>query len=57
MPFKSKAQVRKWGQLVKEGKIKESTYKEALSATKDFGKLPERVGSKTNKIQKVKVIK
>jgi hypothetical protein len=43
MPFKSKAQLRKFGQLLKEGKISSATFKEWLSATQNVKKLPERV--------------
>jgi hypothetical protein len=46
MPLKSKAQVRKWGALVNEGKISEATFKEALSATPSVKGLPDRVKAK-----------
>ncbi|MFI5241164.1 MAG: hypothetical protein ACHQUA_01890 [Microgenomates group bacterium] len=48
MPFQSWSQLRKFGSLVKEGKIKESTFKEWLSAT-DKSNLPERVTPKKHK--------
>lgn len=41
-PLKSKAQIAKWGELVKEGKISESKFKEAIRATPNIHKLPER---------------
>jgi hypothetical protein len=45
MPFKSKAQRRKFAELLVEGKIKPETYEEWNRET--GGKaLPERVGSK-----------
>lgn len=45
MPFKSKAQRRKFAELLVEGKIKPDTYEEWNRET--GGKaLPERVGSK-----------
>lgn len=45
MPFKSEAQRRKFGELVKKGKVSEDTFKEWNDATPK-GKLPERVGKK-----------
>lgn len=44
MPFKSKAEIKKWGELVKQGKIPQKKFNEALKLTKDPHKLPERVG-------------
>jgi hypothetical protein len=44
MPFKSKAEMRKWGELVKQGKISQKTFQEALRSTPDVHGLPERVG-------------
>lgn len=41
MPFVSLAQVGKFKQLVKEGKMKKSTFMEWWHTT-DFKKLPER---------------
>ena len=46
MPFKSKAQMRKFGQLVKEGKISKGTFQEWADATPNPKKLPERVKPK-----------
>lgn len=45
MPFKSKAQRRKFAQLLVEGKITPETYEEWNRAT-GGAKLPERVGKK-----------
>jgi hypothetical protein len=45
MPLKSWAQLRKFGQLVKQGKISRQTFKEWLDKT-DKGSLPERVKKK-----------
>jgi len=42
MPFKSKAQLRKFGQLLKEGKISTSTFKKWIEETKNIKNLPER---------------
>jgi hypothetical protein len=60
MPLKSKAEVRKWGELVREGKISQSKYREALKAT-NFANLPERVkktgSTKVGKVKTTKVIK
>lgn len=45
MPFKSKAQRRKFAQLLVEGKISDETYEEWNRET-GGKKLPERVGTK-----------
>lgn len=45
MPFKSKAQRRKFAQLLVEGKIKPETYEEWNRET-GGKKLPERVAAK-----------
>ncbi len=56
MPLKSKAQIRKWGELVKQGEITQAQFDEALKATKNPGRLPERI-AKPIKIGKTKIIK
>jgi len=60
MPLKSRAQVRKWAELTRQGKISPTKFKEAVHAT-DFSKIPERVKgralSKVGKVKTVKVIK
>lgn len=48
MPFKSKAQRRKFAQLLVEGKIKPETYEEWNRETGSKA-LPERVGSSKKK--------
>lgn len=54
MPFKSDAQRRKFGELVKQGKMSQATFNEWSSATGDK-KLPERVGNpKAAKVKRVK---
>jgi hypothetical protein len=53
MPFKSKAQRRKFAQLLVEGKISNETFEEWNRAT-GRKKLPERVGSKTKASKKAK---
>ncbi len=40
MPFKSKAQMAKFGMMVKSGEISKATYNEFKSATKSIKKLP-----------------
>ena len=45
MPFKSKAQRRKFAQLLVEGKISDQTFEEWNRST-GGRKLPERVGPK-----------
>lgn len=47
MSFKSEAQRRKFGELLKEGKITQAQFDEFSSKTK--GKLPERVAEKEKK--------
>ena len=42
MPFKSKAQMRKFGEMLKQGKITKDTFDEWAHATPDVEKLPER---------------
>ena len=46
MPFKSKAQRRKFAHLLVEGKITDKTFEEWNRST-GKKKLPERVGSRT----------
>jgi len=48
MPFKSKAQRRKFAALLVEGKIKPETYEEWNRET-GSAQLPERVGAKTKR--------
>lgn len=45
MPFKSKDQVRKFGELVAQGKMSQATFDEWNKDT-DHSKLPERIGPK-----------
>jgi hypothetical protein len=51
--FQSFAQLRKFGSLVKQGKMKESTFKEWLSHT-DTSSLPERKNVKPKNKRKHK---
>jgi hypothetical protein len=46
MPFVSKAQERKFAEMVKAGTMKNSVYREWLAATPDLKKLPERLEKK-----------
>jgi hypothetical protein len=43
MPFVSQAQRRKFGELVKQGKISQATFDEWERATPNALRLPERV--------------
>lgn len=43
MPFKSMAEIIKWRYLVKEGKITQAQFDEAMAATPDPKALPEHV--------------
>ena len=49
MPFKSKAQLRKFAVLVEQGKMKPRVVKEWLEATPSVKKLPERVKPASSK--------
>lgn len=42
MPFKSKAQGRKFAQMAARGEISMKTFREWANTTKNFNKLPER---------------
>jgi len=46
MPFKSKAQIAKFGELVKQGKMKQSAFDEWMKRTSNPAALPERLGEK-----------
>lgn len=50
MPFKSQAQRAKFAELVKQGKMSQSTFDEWNAETN--GKLPERVGAPKKKAAK-----
>ena len=52
MPFKSQAQVRKFAELMKQGKISPETFAEWHRATPDMHKLPERVKARKPKKEK-----
>ncbi len=49
MPFKSKAQMRKFGAMLRSGEISEDEYEEWRRATPNVSRLPERVGRKKNR--------
>ncbi len=53
MPFKSKAQRRKFAQLLIEGKISNETYEEWNRET-GAKNLPERIGKKTKAEKAIK---
>jgi hypothetical protein len=46
MPFRSKAQVRKFGAMVKRGEMSKAKFEEWLHETPNIKRLPERVGKK-----------
>ncbi len=46
MPFKSQAQVRKFGELVKQGKMTKQEFQKWLKETPNIKKLPQKVKSK-----------
>ena len=43
MPFRSRAQIRKFAELVKQGKMSQATFDEWLKATPNVKSLPNRV--------------
>jgi len=49
MPFKSKAQLRKFFQLEKQGKITDEQLQEFIASTPNIKGLPEKVKSKKHK--------
>jgi hypothetical protein len=51
MSFKSEAQRRKFGELVSQGKMKQSTFDEFNAAT-GKKKLPERIGPESKQTPK-----
>lgn len=58
-PFKSKAQMRKFADLVKEGKMKQETFDKWAIETKDTDSLPERLpeeGDPITSIDQLRVI-
>lgn len=54
MPFKSKAQIAKMGDLKKQGKITQEKFDQWMNETPNPSALPERVGQ--GKVRKVKKI-
>ena len=50
MPFASKAQMRKFTILVKQGKMTPEKFKEFKTRTENLKKLPEKVRRKVRKI-------
>lgn len=49
MPFKSKAQLRKFFELEKQGKITDAQLQEWIASTPNIAKLPERIKPKSKK--------
>lgn len=49
MPFKSKAQVRKFGAMLKRGEISKATFNKWVKHTPNIKKLPERIKKKKRK--------
>ena len=61
-PFRSKAQMRKFAQMVKTGEISQNKFNEWLGETSNVNKLPERIskkktGGSPRKKEKIKSIK
>jgi len=48
MPFRSRAQMRKFREMVRRGEIDEATFQEWLDQT-DVSALPEKIENKRNK--------
>lgn len=61
MPFKSKAQMRKFGEMVKQGKMTKEEFEKWAKDTPDTKNLPEKIGptgvDRIRHAQKSKVIK
>ncbi len=58
MPFKSHAQIAKFRELVKSGKMSQATFDEWMAAVPRGGELPMRVKkTQPTKVWKAKVIK
>lgn len=57
MPFRSKAQLRKFGVLVRQGKISKAKFRQWIEETPNIKNLPERVGKKRKKKTRRKSIK
>ncbi len=51
MPFRSKAQVRKFGAMVKRGEMSKEKFREWLEETPNVKKLPERVRKKRKRVK------
>lgn len=49
MPFKSKAQVRKFAEMVKKGVISQAKFDQWVEKTSNLRELPERIGTKSQK--------
>lgn len=54
MPFKSKAQVRKFAELVKQGKISKREFNKWVKETPNMKKLPERAKARKRSSKKRK---
>lgn len=52
MPFKSEAQRRKFGELVKQGKMSQQTFDEWNKNTP--GKIPSRIKPKVSSVEDIK---
>lgn len=49
MPFKSKAQIAKFAELVKQGKMSKETFNQWKMETPSASTLPNKLGKKTKK--------
>lgn len=54
MPFKSKAQLAKFAELVKQGKMSQKTFHEWLAATESVKALPEKTAKPKTKVRVIK---
>lgn len=54
MPFKSRAQLKKFAILLKQGKISIKTFERWIRETPNLKKLPQKVSNKKNKNAKKK---
>jgi hypothetical protein len=57
MPFKSKEQIAKFGELVKHGKMAQHTFDAWMAETPNPHDLPDRITEKQAKAPRVKFVK
>ena len=56
MSFKSKSEMRRWGEMVKTGEIPKHQYDAKLKQTENVHLLPERIEPQHPKIPRIKQV-